>query len=589
MRRQGATTQAGGSHHAQDAEESGSADQILRDLRPAVRLEKEMGESLGRGEILLGPLPGGCQGPAERQGPPVTALRFVLGDQLTRDVSSLKGLDPATDTVLMVEVAAEATYVRHHQQKIAFIFSAMRHFAESLRAEGIRVDYVTLDDPANTHSFTDELARAVARHRPSEVFVTEPGEWRVWEMMLDWREEIGAPVHIRPDDRFLCTREAFAAWAAGRKQYRMEFFYREMRRRTGFLMDGDQPVGGQWNFDHDNRKRLPDALIPPPRLRFAPDAITREVIDLVARRFGNHFGDLEPFGWAVTRPQALAALDHFIADCLPSFGDYQDAMKTGEDFLFHGVISPYLNCGLLTAREVCARAEAAYEAGKAPLNAVEGFIRQVLGWREFVRGLYWTEMPAYAATNHLNATRPLPDFFWTGETDLRCLKECVRATRQHAYAHHIQRLMVTGNFVLLAGIRPAEIEEWYLVVYADAYDWVELPNVHGMVLHADGGLLASKPYAASGAYIDRMSDYCRSCRYDPALKSGPDACPFNALYWNFLIENEAKLAGNPRMAMPYRTLAKMTPARRAEIVADASAFLDSLPASGAWSGLNGAG
>jgi deoxyribodipyrimidine photolyase-related protein len=315
---------------------------------------------------------------------------------------------------------------------------------------------------------------------------------------------------------------------------------------------------------------------PPKRRRFEPDAITREVMALVDARFAHHFGDLEPFGWAVTRADALEALDHFIDACLPSFGDYQDAMKQGEPFLFHSVISPYLNIGLLTAREVCERAEAAYAKGRAPLNAAEGFIRQVLGWREYVRGIYWAKMPAYATSNGLNATRPLPEFYWTADTGMHCLKQSIGEIRRNAYGHHIQRLMVTGNFALLAGVRPEEIEAWYLAVYADAFEWVELPNVHGMAIFADGGLLASKPYAASGAYIDRMSDYCGGCHYNVNEKAGPNACPFNALYWNFLIVNQAVLAPNPRMAMPYRTLAKFTPARRAEIVGDANRFLDGL-------------
>ena len=504
------------------------------------------------------------------------AIRFVLGDQLTPFLSSLGGLDKDADVVLMVEVHEEATYVRHHKQKIAFLFSAMRHFAEELRQDGICVDYVRLDDPANTHSLTSELARAVERYAASEVVVTEPGEWRVWQMMLGWREQMPVPVSIREDTRFICSRDEFAGWAMGRKQYRMEFFYREMRSKTGLLMDGALPEGGKWNYDQSNRKRLPKGIKLPVRRRFEPDALTREVLDLVASRFGNHFGDLEPFGWAVTRRDAQVALDHFIDDCLVGFGDYQDAMKTDEDFLFHSVISPYLNCGLLTAREVCDRAEAAYRQGRAPLNAVEGFIRQIIGWREFVRGIYWHAMPEYARTNHLGAQRRLPDFYWTGETEMRCLSECIRATRQHAYAHHIQRLMITGNFALLAGVAPPEIEHWYLMVYADAYDWVELPNVHGMVMHADGGMLGSKPYAASGAYINRMSDYCGSCAYDPATKNGPLACPFNYLYWNFLIENQTTLSGNPRMAMPYKTLSKMTQEHREEIKREAGSFLSCL-------------
>jgi deoxyribodipyrimidine photolyase-related protein len=392
-------------------------------------------------------------------------------------------------------------------------------------------------------------------------------------MMADWQGLTGLPVEIREDDRFVCSHDRFARWAAGRKGYRMEFFYRDMRRQTGLLMSDGAPEGGRWNFDAENRSPLPRGAAIPQRLRFLPDAMTREVIALVERRFPEGFGDLGPFGWAVTRADALRALDHFIADCLAGFGDHQDAMKRGAPFLHHSLLSPYLNVGLLTPLEVCRAAEAAFRQGQAPLNAVEGFIRQIIGWREYVRGIYWRHMPDYAMTNHLRAARPLPWFYWSGETDMACLAETVADTRRHAYAHHIQRLMVTGNFALLAGIRPAEIEAWYLAVYADAFEWVELPNTHGMVLFADGGLLASKPYAASGAYIDRMSDYCSGCAYDPRIKVGPGACPFNLLYWNFIAENEAVLAGNPRMAMPYRTWRAMDPARRAAIRGQAAAFL----------------
>ncbi|SHO65920.1 deoxyribodipyrimidine photolyase-related protein [Pseudoxanthobacter soli DSM 19599] len=503
-------------------------------------------------------------------------LRFVLGDQLTREVSSLAGLDRVHDIVLMVEVEAEGRYVPHHKQKIAFLLSAMRHFAEALRSEGVRVDYVRLDEAGNTHSFSTELARAVARHAPASVIVTEPGEWRVREMMSDWAENLPVPVEIREDDRFICSHAEFARLGLARKTGRMEYFYREMRRSTGILMHEGAPEGGRWNFDPENRRALPRGKSIPTRRRFAPDDITRDVIALVAARFGDHFGDLEDFGWAVTRQDALRALDHFITVGLPDFGDYQDAMKGGEDFLFHSLISPYLNCGLLTAREVCARAEACCRAGTAPINAVEGFVRQILGWREFVRGIYWEEMPAYAASNHLQATRDLPAMYWSGETPMRCMAECIGATRRHAYAHHIQRLMVTGNFALLAGVAPAQIEAWYLAVYADAFEWVELPNVHGMAMHADGGRLGSKPYAASGAYIDRMSDYCKGCDFDPKIKLGPAACPFNYLYWNFLIENERVLSANPRLAMPYRTIGRMSVSQRSQIVESAKTFLSGL-------------
>lgn len=506
----------------------------------------------------------------------MSVLRLVMGDQLNRDLASLRDLDLRRDRVLMVEVAEETTYVRHHKQKIAFVLSAMRHFAAELAAEGIAVDYVRLDDPDNTGSFTSELTRAVRRMAPSRIVVTEPGEWRVLAMMRGWQDAFGVPVEIRDDDRFFASRARFRRWAEDRRSLRMEFFYREMRRETGILMDGRDPVGGAWNFDRENRKPLPARLRPPARRRFEPDATTRAVLELVADRFPDHFGDLEPFGWAVTRRDARDALAHFVADCLPLFGDYQDAMRSGEPFLYHSVLSPYLNAGLLTARELCDAAEGAFRRGEAPLNAVEGFIRQILGWREYVRGIYWLEMPGYAASNALGAERPLPWFYWSGETDMNCLSQAIGDIRRTGYGHHIQRLMVTGLFGLLAGIRPTELEAWYLAVYVDAYEWVELPNVHGMVLHADGGLLASKPYAASGAYIDRMSDYCGGCRFDPKRRSGPDACPFNPLYWAFLIRHETRLRANPRMAMPYRTLDRTDEAGRRSILAEAEAILGRL-------------
>ena len=504
-------------------------------------------------------------------------LRLVLGDQLTPDISSLDDLDRSADTVLLCEVAQETGYVPHHKKKIAFVLSAMRHFTAELRAAGIAVDHVRLDDPGNTGSFAGEVARAVARHRAGRVVVTEPGEWRVLADMRGWQAALGVPVEIRQDTRFFCTHADFARWAGSRRSLRMEFFYREMRRAHGILLDAaGAPLGGAWNFDQDNRKPLPAGARPPDRISFAPDAITREVLDLVARRFPGNFGDLEPFGFAVTRADAARAFDAFLADCLPHFGDHQDAMKTGAPFLWHAVISPYLNAGLLDPRDVVRRAAAAYEDGHAPINAVEGFVRQILGWREYVRGIYWLRMPDYAQTNALGATRPLPAFYWTGDTRMNCLAQAIAETRANAYAHHIQRLMVTGNFALLAGIAPAEIEAWYLAVYADAYDWVELPNTHGMVLFADGGVLASKPYAASGKYIDRMSDYCAGCAYDVARSDGDGACPLNALYWNFLMANEDRLRANPRMAMPYRTLARFAPERRARLRADAARFLESL-------------
>jgi deoxyribodipyrimidine photolyase-related protein len=356
----------------------------------------------------------------------------------------------------------------------------------------------------------------------------------------------------------------------------MEHFYREMRRRHGLLMEDGAPAGGVWNFDAENRKRLPAGTRVPDRPRFVPDDITGQVTRLVAERFPDGFGDLDSFGWPVTREQALEALAGFIDQCLPHFGDYQDAMKDGQPFLFHSLLAPALNIGLLSPLEVCRAAEKAWRSGAAPLNAVEGFIRQILGWREYVRGLYWTFMPGYAEANALEAHRSLPEFYWTGETPMRCLRQAVADTRRHAYSHHIQRLMVTGNFALLAGIAPRAVERWYLAVYADAVEWVEMPNTMGMALHADGGRMASKPYAASGAYIDRMSDFCGACEYDVRRKSGPGACPFNYLYWAFLIRNEQRLSGNPRMAMPYRTLATWSEGRRQACLDEAEQFLAGL-------------
>jgi len=506
----------------------------------------------------------------------MSALRIVLGDQLSLDIAALTDLDAGCDTVLMMEVQEEGTYVRHHQQKIVLVLSAMRHFADLLRGRGVRVDYVELDHGDNTGALASEVVRAVGRHRPTRIIVTEAGEWRVQASIERWASLTGVPVDVRSDDRFFASHARFAAWAGGRRTWRMEHFYREMRREHQILMDEGQPAGGEWNYDSDNRKRLPQGTAPPTRARFSPDATTQAVLSLVERHFPEHFGSLEAFGWPVTRADALVALQAFIAEALPDFGDYQDAMKAGAPFLFHSLLSPALNLGLLSPREVCAAAEAAWRAGTAPLNAVEGFVRQILGWREYVRGVYWTWMPGYAERNGLEATRTLPEFYWTGETTMRCLREVIEDTRKYAYSHHIQRLMVTGNFALLAGVAPREIERWYLAVYADAYEWVEMPNTLGMAVFADGGQMASKPYAASGAYIDRMSDFCSGCAYEVKLKTGPTACPFNYLYWAFLIRHEQRLATNPRMAMPYRTLAKWPRERVLAVLAEADAFLATL-------------
>ena len=506
----------------------------------------------------------------------MNVLRVILGDQLSLDLSALDDLDPRRDAILMMEVMEENIHVGHHKQKIVMILAAMRHFAKTLRKRGLTVDYINLDDPENTGSFTTEIQRAVDRHRPNRIVVTEPSEWRVLEMVKSWETLTNITIEIRADHRFFASHERFSTWADGRRSWRMEHFYREMRREHGILMDGDQPVDGVWNFDSKNRKSLPVEVSLPTRQRFEPDATTREVMALVAKRFGQHFGELDTFGWPVTRAQAIESLQDFIDNALPWFGDYQDAMKTGETFLFHSLIAPSLNLGLLSPHEVCSAVEDAWCKGRVPINAAEGYIRQILGWREYIRGVYWMMMPKYADANALDASRPLPDFYWTGKTDLHCLSEAIKSTRQTAYSHHIQRLMITGNFALLAGIAPREVERWYLAVYADAVEWVEMPNTLGMAVFADGGKVASKPYASSGAYINRMSNFCKSCSYDVKKKIGTTACPFNYLYWAFLIKNQSNLDNNPRMGMPYRTLAKWSAEKKASYVNEAGKFLESL-------------
>lgn len=488
---------------------------------------------------------------------------MILGDQLSTGLSCLTRGAKDRDIVLMCEVREEATYVRHHKKKIAFIFSAMRHHAEALRQAGWTVDYIPFDDPDNSGSFFGEVERALKRHQGKGVLATFGSERRVVAGQKTWADRLGAPVDIEDDDRFICTPQEFADWAKGRKSLRMEYFYREMRRKTGLLMDGDQPKGGQWNYDKENRKAASQDLSVPAVFRTKPDTITNEVLALVAHHFADNFGTLEPFWFGVTSSDACEALDHFVDEALPLFGDYQDAMLVEEPFLYHSLLSFYINIGLLDPLDVCRRVERAYHAGEAPLNAVEGYIRQIIGWREYMNGIYWLHDEAkngpYTELNFLGASRPLPEFYWTGKTKMACMRASIEQTRDEAYAHHIQRLMVTGLFALLIGANPHEVHEWYLAVYADAYEWVEAPNVIGMSQFADGGQLGSKVYAASGAYINRMSDYCGRCAYKVKKKTEDNACPFNALYWDFLVRHEKVLKSNPRMTQMYRNWARMLP------------------------------
>lgn len=507
----------------------------------------------------------------------MTTLRLILGDQLSLSLPTLNKVDKEKDIILMCEVMAEATYVPHHQKKIAFIFAAMRHFAAELRAAHYQVRYITLDNPENTGSFGGEVERAIRAVKASRLIVTEASEYRVQAMIQAWSSDFRLPVEILTDTRFLSTHSEFKGWADGKKQLRMEYFYREMRRKHNILIEPDgSPTGGQWNYDKENRKPPTGRMKIPARLTHPPSDIVNEVLQLVTARFSHHFGNLAPFNLAVTRDQAVAELKYFIAHILPHFGDYQDAMVTDEPFLYHSLLACYLNIGLLLPLEICQRAADAYHGGHAPLNAVEGFIRQILGWREYIRGIYRYHMPAYGRLNALKATTPLPAFYWTAQTKMFCMAQAVTQTRDNAYAHHIQRLMVTGNFALLAGLDVHAVQDWYLCVYADAYEWVEMPNTLGMALFGDGGIVASKPYAASGKYIKRMSTYCKSCTYDPELTTGAKACPFNALYWDFMARNQNTLRGNPRIPYVFSTWDKFGPKKQAEIQNHAAMVLQQM-------------
>ena len=496
-------------------------------------------------------------------------LVLVLGDQLKPTLSALEHADKSSDIIVMAEVADEASYVPHHPKKIAFLFAAMRKFAAHLKADGWQVAYTTLDDPDNTNAITGELIRRAAQHKAKAVIATEPGEWRLITALND----CPLPITLHQDTRFIASHAEFEAWAEGRKELRMEWFYRDMRRKTGLMMEGDKPAGGKWNFDHDNRKSAPKSVNHSGPMSFTPDEVVDDVLKLVDTRFGENFGNLHPFWFATDAEQAQRALTHWITYALPHFGDFQDAMMTDEKFLYHSVISQYINAGLLDPLDVCRQVEQAWKDNHAPINAAEGFIRQIIGWREYMRGIYFLEGPDYTRRNTLDHSRDLPAMFWGAETKMTCVAKAVEQTKTESYAHHIQRLMVTGNFALLAGIDPYQVHEWYLAVYADAYEWVEAPNVIGMSQFADGGIVGSKPYISSGNYIAKMSDYCKGCAYNVKDKTGADACPFNLLYWDFLTRHRDRFAKNPRMGNMYRVWDRMDDARKQTVLSEADHWL----------------
>lgn len=500
-------------------------------------------------------------------------LILVLGDQLTPDRGALRGAVPGRDVIVMAEVREEATYVRHNRHKIALIFAAMRHFADELRAAGFRVLYYRYDQGLKT--LRDAVVSALGQSGAAELLYCEPAEHRLRQTMARWRLPVTATEIA--DDRFLVTHEAFDAWAQGRKSLRMEFFYREVRRKYGLLLDEDgKPEGGRWNFDAENRQGWRGETAIPERPAPEFDDITRGVLELVTEAFPENPGDLARFTYATTRKGAQAQFQWFIENGLPRFGQFQDAMAEESPWLFHSVVSMYINIGLLDPLAVCRAVEEAYRDGRCELAAAEGFIRQVAGWREYVRGIYWREMPRYARRNVLRATRQLPPWFWTGDVELRCLSAALRQSLDLGYAHHIQRLMIIGNFCLLAGLDVEEVCAWYLAVYADAFEWVELPNTLGMALHADGGLMASKPYAASGKYIQRQGDHCANCAFTPGKVTGEGACPYNSLYWRFVARHGERWSSNPRMALPLRNWQRKSPDEREAIMQWAESSLRSV-------------
>lgn len=505
-------------------------------------------------------------------------LVLILGDQLDHHSPALDGFDPAQDLIIMGEVPDETRRIWSHKARTALFLSAMRHFAAGLRARKWPCEYSQLGQ--HTHESLESFIRAALKtHKPLRLVVVEPGEWHIEQMLHQVCTAAKVTLDARDDTHFLISRHAFARWARGYRQLRMEFFYRMMRKEHAVLMQANgEPEQDRWNFDSENRgsfgKQGPGALPPPPS--FAPDAITREVLADVQQHFPDHPGELAHFAWPVTREDALKALRSFMQHRLPAFGEYQDAMWTGEPWLYHSLLSAALNLKLLNPREVIDAAVAEYRAGRAGIEAVEGFVRQILGWREFMRGLYWLDMPGMREANHFGHQRKLPAWYWTGKTHMRCMQEAIGQTLRHGYAHHIQRLMVTGQFALLAEIAPQEVEDWYLAMYVDAVEWVELPNVAGMALYANGGRFTSKPYIASGAYIQRMSNYCSGCRYKPAEKTGPHACPVTTLYWNFLDKHEASLAANPRTGLMAKNITRLSEEAREAIRMQARHTLEHL-------------
>ncbi len=483
--------------------------------------------------------------------------------------------------MVIVESVAKGSALPFHRHKLVLVLSAMHHFAKALRDDGYDVDL------RRAPTYVEGIAAHVRERGASEVIAMLPREWGLGRAFDRAQVEntFGVPLTLHDDGgeggHFLLTRREFADWARGRKQLRMADFYRWMRKRTGWLMDDGKPVGGKFSFDVDNRGHA-RGHTPPAVPTYRPDAITKTIVDRV-RGWSGRWGDVDGFDWPVTADDASAELDAFFADRAADFGRFQDAMLSGQTFMWHTRISAAMNLGLLHPRRVCERIVAAFEGGRMPLAAAEGLLRQILGWREFIRGVYWHRMPGLREANLLQAHRPLPDFYWDpSRTDMACMRDSVGHVLRTGYAHHIERLMVLGNFALLAGVDPRAISHWFWAGFVDAYEWVELPNVVGMAVYADD-TFTTKPYAASGNYIQRMSDHCRGCRYDVKARAGSRACPFNPLYWHFMVRHRARLSDNPRLRVLYGSWDRLADAERAAVLQTAEQILDDLrPSPHAW-------
>ncbi|MCC6549958.1 MAG: cryptochrome/photolyase family protein [Ignavibacteriaceae bacterium] len=504
-------------------------------------------------------------------------LRLLLGDQLNYEHPWFNKPDDNVIYTLM-EMRQETDYVRHHAQKILGFFAAMRQFDRWLRKKGHRTHYLSIDDPNNRQELRKNLAFLIKLYKITEAEYLEPDEYRLDKLLSSLSKPLGIPVTMLTSEHFFTTREELSEFFAGKKTYLMESFYRYMRRKHYVLMEGEEPVGGEWNFDKENRSALPKDYKKVAPLVFEKD-LTRlwsTVTFSGVESFG--FANYDRFHWPASREESLALLDFFLEYLLPHFGKFQDAMSERDWSLFHSRLSFALNTKMLSPDEVVHKTAAYWKAHKKriPLPAVEGFIRQILGWREYMRGVYWAQMPEYKKMNYFNHKEVLPAFYWTGETRMHCLSVTIQQSLQHAYAHHIQRLMITGNFALLAGIHPDKVDEWYLGIYIDAVEWVEMPNTRGMSQFADGGLVATKPYVSSGQYIGRMSNYCQSCFYNKNVKYGEKACPFNSLYWHFHARHRQKLEKNPRIGMIYKTFDKMEMSERSSILSHADKILGGL-------------